>query len=344
MTKVIDSTNIGRLVSDIKSKADSDYWPKGDTQEINLATVATTGSYDDLTDKPTAATGALIYMGTCGTAAGTAAKVVTVATFPLQNDLPIVGTVIGVKFANTNTASAPTLNVNDIGAKSIYYNSAVVTSTSATYGGSANRHLFYVWDGTYWVWLTQGTEANDNSLGYQVRTNATRLTVSGACYRYRLLFTSADNKKWVPANTSTSTNATAKRTVNSTPIDPFGPIAYYGSTTALSSGGAPSASYLYEQYSSLTLGYSFNRTGAALVLSTQTPVYVKCAPQADGSAIIDADNPYVQELPSTADGKIYIRLGNAIAATTVELLYNHPVYYFDGTRRRIWTGEDITPV
>lgn len=343
MAKVIDSTNVGRLVSDIKAKADSEYWHSDDTVEVSLATVATTGSYNDLTDKPTAATGALIYMGTCGTAAATATKVVTVETFPLQNSLPIVGTVIGVKFSNSNTASTPKLDVNSIGAKSIYYNTASVTSTSATYGGTANRYVYYVWDGTYWVWLNQGTEANDNSLGYSIRTNATRKTVSGACYRYRVLFTSADGKKWVPSNTSSSTNATASRTVNQTKIDPFGPIAYYGTTTALSSGGAPSASYLYQQYASLTLGYSFNRTGAALVLTTQTPVWIKCAPQTDGSAIIDSDTPYVQALPSTADGKIYILLGNAIAATTVELLYCHPVYYYADGAIRIWTNTYIPP-
>lgn len=336
--KVIDDTNVGRLVSDIKAKADATYWPISDTEEINLATVATSGSYNDLTDKPTAATGALIYVGTCATAAATATKVVTTETFPLQNSLPVVGTTIAVKFSNSNTASTPKLDVNSTGEINIYYNTSSVTGSSATYGGTANRYLYYFYDGTYWVWLGYSLDANDNTVGYNLRTNATRKTVSGACYRYRILFTSADGKSWVPSNTGTSTNATASRTVNQTKIDPWGPIAYYGTTTALSSGGAPSASYLYQQYSSLTLGYSFNRTGAALTLTTQCPVWIKAAPQTDGSAIIDSDNPYVQSLPSTADGKIYILLGNAIADTTVDLLYTHPVYYYADGALRLWTN------
>jgi len=154
------------------------------------------------------------------------------------------------------------------------------------------------------------------------------------------LFTSADGTHYVPANTSSSTNATSSRTVNQTPIDPFGHIVYYGYTTAIEANARPGASYLWIIYT-LSLGYSFNKTGAALTLDDWAPVYLKCAPQANGSAIIDEDTPYVQALPTTADGKIYIFLGVAYNATSIELLNNHPVYYHDGTGIRIWTGKNI---
>lgn len=112
---------------------------------------------------------------------------------------------------------------------------------------------------------------------------------------------------------------------------------YYGSTTTVSAGGTPSATVLYTQYV-LTLGYSFNRTGAALTLTTKAPVYIKCAPQSNGSAIIDADTPYVQALPSTEDGKIYIYLGIASSATAVEMSIVHPVYYYKDGCVRPWTN------
>ena len=61
-----------------------------------------------------------IYIGTCGTSAGTVNKVVTVESFPVDgNGEPLVGTMIGVKFTNTNSATAPKLNVNETGAASI---------------------------------------------------------------------------------------------------------------------------------------------------------------------------------------------------------------------------------
>ena len=166
------------------------------------------------------------------------------------------------------------------------------------------------------------------------------LPASQKFYRYRLLFTSADGTHYVPANTSTSTNATSSRTTNQTPIDPFGHIVYYGTTAAVEANARPAAANLWIIYT-LTLGYSFNRTDAALTLDDWAPIYIKCAPQANGSAIIDADTPYVQALPTTNDGKIYIFLGVAYNATSIELLNNHPVYYHDGNGIRLWIGKDV---
>lgn len=278
-----------------------------------------------------------VYLGTCPTAAATVTKIVTVDEFPLDEDgKPLVGTLIGVKFTYTNSSSSPILNVNGTGAASIYYNNAVYTASS-TIGGSAGRYIFYAWDGNYWVFMSWGVDNNDNTLAYNVRYNSASRTMSGATYRYRILFSSADDQHWVAATTSSSTNATASRTVNQTPINPFGQIVYYGSTTTVSSGSTPGATVLYTQYA-LTLGYSFNRTGAALTLTSKAPVYIKCAPQSNGSAIMDADTPYVQTLPTTDDGKIYIYLGIAYSATAVEMSIAHPVYYFKDSSIHLWTN------
>ena len=184
-------------------------------------------------------------------------------------------------------------------------------------------------------------DANTNTVGYCIRTGTATKKMQFALYRYRICFSSQDGSKWIPADTSTSTNATALRDVNQTPINPFGEIAYYYTTAVVNADVAPAAGNMWRQYE-LTLGYSFNRTGAALVLTYPAPVYVKCAPQSDGSAIIDANTPYVQSLPSTADGKIYIFLGMAYNATAINLLFDHPIYYHDGTGIRIWTGKEIT--
>lgn len=207
-----------------------------------------------------------------------------------------------------------------------------------------NYTMLFVYDSTLvsgGAWICyRGYDANTNTVGYQLRTNSTHLAMSDRVYRYRLLFTSADGTKYVPANTSTSTNATASRTTNTRPIDPFGEIFYYGSTTALAAGDEPGATVLWQQYV-LTLGYSFNNTGAALVLTTNKPVYLKCTPQADGSVVMDY---YTQSLPSTDDGKIYIFLGVAVSATTVELTMKHPVYYYKDGAIRLWTNNQLPSV
>jgi hypothetical protein len=284
--------------------------------------------------------GSKIYVGTCTTAAATAAKVVTVETFPLDgNGKPLVGTMIAVKFSATNSATNMTMNVNDTGASSIWYNTAVI-SAATSYVSSAGRYTYYMWDGTYWVWVNTGYEANDNSLAYQVRTNNTSRYLSDFVSRYRLLFTSADGSKWVPANTSTNTTTTAAKAVNQRPINPFGDIVYYNSTTTRSAGNEVGVTTQFFKVHGIALGYSFNRTGSALALTTFVPVYVVCKPATDGSAIIDGDEPIVQALPTTEDGKIYIFLGLAYSGTALELFPNHPVYWYKDGAIRLYTNSN----
>jgi hypothetical protein len=51
---------------------------------------------------------------------------------------------------------------------------------------------------------------------------------------------------WVPANNSSSSNATAARTPATDPIDPFGEIVYYSGTAAVAANSRPSATTLWE--------------------------------------------------------------------------------------------------
>ena len=238
------------------------------------------------------------------------------------------------------SAAGFTVNINGLGAKKVFNNMAPTTQDSTLFNSAYTMLFVYCeWldDGAGGFLQYRGYDANTNTIGYQIRTNSGRLPMKSVTYRYRLFFTAADGKHFVPANNSTSTNATATRAVCQDPIDPHGPIFYYGTTASVAAGAKPSASYLWQQYS-VTLGYSFNLTGAALVLDVDEPLYIKAAPQADGSAIIDATTPYVQALPTTADGFIYIFLGYAYSTTQIELQMTHPIYHFYNGAIRLWTG------
>lgn len=247
------------------------------------------------------------------------------------------GVCVYLRNSVVTSATGWTLNVNNLGAKPVYLASAASSRTTTTF--NVNYAMLFIynstrvsggcWDVYYYSF--------SNTIGYQLRTNSTSLPMDSVVYRYRLLFTKADGTKYVPANNDTKTNATGTRAVCQTPIDPFGRICFYGSTSSVAAGSRPSISTLWDQYN-ITLGYSFNRTGAALVLTLWKPVYIKCAPQSDGSAIIDADTPYVQDLPTTADGKIYIYLGIATAETTVEIVPVHPIYEYRNGAVRQWTN------
>lgn len=122
--------------------------------------------------------------GTCDTAGNVAEKVVTLE----GNDNWVLkkGAIIMVKFANTNSATNVTLNVNGTGAKQIWYAGSVYTGNSGYVNGEAGRHHVYLYDGTYWVWVSHGYDVNttytNQSLGqgYATCTTAAATTAKVA--------------------------------------------------------------------------------------------------------------------------------------------------------------------
>lgn len=249
------------------------------------------------------------------------------------------GVCVMLKNGVVTSASGFTININDLGAKPVYNNMATgygttdPTRDTTIFNINYTMLLVYSTDivsGGGWI-CYRGYDANTNTIGYQLRTNSGNLPSSDAGARYRLWLTSADDTKWVPINTSTSTDATTARTLNTRPINPFGPIVYNSTNGAVTSGSRPPVATLWQQYT-LTIGYSY-----ILSMTAWKPVYLQCTPQTNGSAVMNA---LTQTLPSSKDGKIYIYLGLAYSATAMELRTEHPVYWHDGTGIRIWSGAE----
>ena len=140
------------------------------------------------------------FYGTCSTAAATAAKVVTLSV--TTGWQLAAGTVVGVKFTNTNTFSATadshvTLNVNSTGAKNIYYGTGLPTGTNTTAFGRANYINYYMYDGSQWVWLSSSA---DNNTTYYLQTYTTRQTNADAAWH------SNSYIKYLLATSSMTTN------------------------------------------------------------------------------------------------------------------------------------------
>lgn len=282
---------------------------------------------------------AVIAYGECDSTSTSTAFTATIPNIDALYD----GVTILLKNGVVTSASGFTININGLGAKPVYTNMAAATAETTIFNIAYT--MLFVYDSTRvtggcWI-CYRGYDSNTNTIGYQLRTNSTILKTYDKSRYYRIFFTSADGTHWVPANTGTDNSATSSKTVNQRPIDPFGRIVYCSDKTSYAAEADIAAANVWEQYN-LTLGYSFNRTGAALTLTSKRPVYIKCAPQSNGSAIIDSVTPYVQALPSTEDGKIYIFLGIATSATAVELQMEHPVYYYKDGAVRLWTNQ-VTP-
>ena len=104
----------------------------------------------------------ITHYGTCSTAAGTAAKTVSLAGFTL-----VTGAIVTVKFTVTNTAANPTLNVNGTGAKAIMYRGSAI---SAGYL-AANRVYLFIYDGTDYELI--GDINTDTNTTYNTGTAST---------------------------------------------------------------------------------------------------------------------------------------------------------------------------
>ena len=116
-----------------------------------------------------------VAYGTSTTGASTAAKVITVTGN--TNWTLSAGSIIVVKFNATNSANNPTFNVNGTGAKNVWYNTGLITTSNLGYAGTANRPMYYVYDGTQFIFMGWSTDSNTTytpkSLGFGYGTCAT---------------------------------------------------------------------------------------------------------------------------------------------------------------------------
>jgi hypothetical protein len=263
------------------------------------------------------------------------------ATVPGINELKN-GTIMLLRNGVVTSASGFKININGLGAKPVYNNLTTgnthtpTNPTRDTTIFNINYTMLFIYDeelvsGGAWI-CYRGYDSNSNTIGYQLRGNNSTRPAADKGYRYRIWLSSLDNQSWVPINTSTATNATTARSLNSRVIDPFGEIVYYSTNDTTDAGERLTATTIWQQYA-LTIGYSYVKS-----LTAWDPVYLKCEPQTGGGAVM---KDIVQALPSTADGFIYIYLGIAYSTTAMELRFYHPVYYHDGTGIRAWTGTKI---
>lgn len=235
------------------------------------------------------------------------------------------------------SASGFTVNINGLGAKPCYNNLTNATRETTIFNVAYTMLFVYSTalnngDGGWWIY--RGYDANTNTIGYQLRTNSVLRPAKVRGYRYRIWFTALDGKHWVPANESSSTNATTSRTPSDEVIDPFGEIVYNSTNGTVNANANIPAATAWQQYT-LSLGYSFNHEGDALNLTYPAPVYVKCQPQSSGGVVM---KDYTQTLPSTDDGYVYLFLGMAYNATNIELLPTHPCYHYKDGAIRLWTN------
>ena len=273
--------------------------------------------------------GSNIPFGTITNVSGTAFSATVPGVTQLRD-----GVCAYIRNDDTNTsASGWTLNVNGLGAKPVYQSMAAASAVTTTFNKNYTMLFIYnssrvaggCWDLFYGYYSTTN---------YNIRDNQATKTAAAAVYRYMFCFTNNSGQLVPSCNTSNSTATT--KTLSTTAFNPHAPIYFYSTTTTVSSGSAPSASYLYTQYGTANMRYAFNCSTTDL--TEKAPVYIRCAPQTDGTVKLDGNNCLVQALPTTDDGKVYIYLGYAYSGYQVDMSINHPIYYYKNSAIRRWVG------
>ena len=123
--------------------------------------------------------GSTLY-GTCGTASGTVAKVGTLSNF----DALLTGVTVHLKMTNSNTASAPTLNVNGTGAKPIVRYGTTAVGTTATTSWYAGSVVSFTYDGTSWVVNDYKENTNTTyTAGTNIQINGTTISATDKTFQ-----------------------------------------------------------------------------------------------------------------------------------------------------------------
>lgn len=139
----------------------------GTTYDINATELSSPATIDGISFDGSES---VTRYAACATAAATAAKTAEIgADFTLEPGARVI-----VKFTYGNTAIAPTLDINETGAKAIMTNGTTAAGSGAWADGEA---VEFVYDGTRWE-MVSGAQASTSVSG-RVMLDAT-LSISGA--------------------------------------------------------------------------------------------------------------------------------------------------------------------
>ena len=199
----LDDNGVEYLVEDLKEKTDAAYQATlvsgTNIKTVNGSSILGSG---DLTISGGSTT---TWYGTCSTAAGTAAKVVTCAGFEL-----VKGAIISVLFSQQNTVGSLTMNVNSTGAVGVRISATSINTTSNSLRWATNTLVTFIYDGTYFEYISARNVASSTSTdgsgswygtSSTTATTATKTCSSATMLSYRLTPGAVVHIKFSNANT-----------------------------------------------------------------------------------------------------------------------------------------------
>lgn len=181
------------------------------------------------------------------------------------------------------------------------------------------------------VW--QGFDYYDSGNTYDRTSQQTRIYAGGVgVFRYSICgLNSAQRMESFTTTGDANGSPTTTKTFNTSAKFAYPPVLMYNSANAVyTNGTAIGNNVLYEQYPSIDMRYSCNKTSAAATGFTQyKPVFIECTFDDNGFWSITS-NGFVQTFTS---GKYYLLVGCMYSTSVYQLALfaQHPIYYYDGT-------------
>ena len=266
--------------------------------------------------------------GTCATAAATAAKVVTINNFSLET-----GARITVKFTYANTVASPTLNINNTGARPIYWHGAALPDDQYWKAGAV---LDFVYNGSQWDLIgvadisslenligdsDVSTQINNALASYEPKSNVT----SKGSATQPVYFdsngvaqpTSCTLEKSVPNNAVfTDTHYTSKNVVG-------------GSTAALTNGNVylrhienGSATSTHKISGSGATTVTTDTSGNIIITSTDNNTTYSNATKSDAGLMSSSDKT---KLDGIDEGATKVTVDSALSSTSTNPVQNKVV-------------------
>ena len=235
-----------------------------------------------------------------------------------------------IAFYQNNIAGATTttLNINNLGAKTIYYANDEKLTTH--YGPRAlimlqydtGQDRFYAHDFYF------------SSTDYELRWQ-TDVQAGAYIHGYQLLLEGVDGK-YYPVTEGGSTGNT--NTVSTAEIRVGGNIIKYNYTTDYAADAIITANYLYTSLQTGNMEYWNNRDSGWA--TPYNPIYLVGTINSNGNFVLD-NSSYTsfltQDLPTTEDGKVYWYIGLMTDNyDDYRLIANHPMYIYKNGAVREW--------
>ena len=237
---------------------------------------------------------------------------------------------------NGNATLNLTINGTATGEKNCYYKGT--TRLTTHYSAGDIIYLTYRTAGnvngtTYEGWWAQANYCDGNDTGYYHRRIYNRIKAgANKIFPYTLIMERADGR-WESIVTSASTGTSKAR--NAGGFRP-GHILWMGYNETFAENAVVSDYRTWSAYTNvLDHRYFFNTANDSTNgTAANLPVYLVGTIGSDGLFYLDSTKWWTQTLPSTADGKVYIYLGEAFDYYRMILTEEKPMYrYLNGAVR-----------